>query len=253
MSDGLRGYIGHLGRKARYGGLPRLLVDGLALLGITLRPFYLHREGLALAGPRAFGEHLTALEVGFLGRDEMAALAGLPGRNLPAPELLLRLKGGQKCLGVLSEGKVVAFTWCDLERCQYEGCPFSLGPDQAYLFDAYCSLEWRGRGLAPFVRYRAYQELALLGRTDLYSITDAFNVSARHFKEKLNAEALLLGLHVKLWGRLGRTRIVKKYAVGSLSGRASGKWRICRVEEYGGKGDSSSSAPGPKSPPAPLS
>ncbi|MEW6486521.1 MAG: hypothetical protein AB1578_01225 [Thermodesulfobacteriota bacterium] len=215
MGEGLRGYLGHLGRKARYGGLPRLLVDGLALLGITVRPFYLHREGLSLAGLRVFEEELAPLGVGFLGPGDMPALGELPGRSLPAPALLSRLERGQRCLGARWEGQVVAFTWCDLERCHYEGCSFALGPDQAYLFDAYCALEWRGRGLAPYLRYRAYGELEGLGRTELFSITDAFNVSALHFKEKLRARPVLLGLQVKLWGRMCRTRVLRRYPGGA--------------------------------------
>lgn len=212
MGDGLRGYLSHLGRKARYGGLPRLMVDGLALLGLTLRPFYLHREGLSLAGPRTFGDHLEGLEVGFLGGGDMPALAALPGRSLPEPALASRLVRGQRCLGARSQGQVVAFTWCDLERCHFEGFSFALRNNQAYLFDTYCAVEWRGRGLAPFLRYRAYEVLAGLGRTDIYSITDAFNVSALHFKAKLRARPVLLGLQVKLWGRVCRTRVLRRYS-----------------------------------------
>lgn len=212
MRDGLRGYLAHLGRKARYGGLPRLLVDGLALLGITLRPFYLHREGLSLAGSRTFEESLTRLEVVFLGGEDMPALAALPGRSLPAPELVSRLARGQRCLAALCVGQVVAFTWCDLERCHFEGFPFPLKANQAYLFDAYCALDWRGKGLAPYLRYRAYGELERLGCKELFSITDAFNVSALHFKEKLGVRPVLLGLQMKLWGRVRRTRILKRYS-----------------------------------------
>lgn len=141
----------------------------------------------------------------------MSALAELPGRRFPAPALVSRLERGQKCLGALSEGQVVAFTWCDLERCHFEGFPFALRENQAYLFDAYCALDWRGRGLAPYLRYRAYEELERLGRTELFSITDAFNVSAFHFKEKLCARPVLLGLQVKLWGRMCRTRVLQRY------------------------------------------
>ena len=62
----------------------------------------------------------------------------------------------------------------------------------------YVLLAYRGRGLAPLIRYGAYEELQSLGRHHLYSLTMAFNTSSRLFKQKLQAREVELKLLIGL-------------------------------------------------------
>ena len=71
--------------------------------------------------------------------------------------------------------------------------------------------EYRGKGLAPYVRYQLYQALRTEGRTKLHSFTNVFNVPSIRFKIKLNAQIVQKGLLIILFGRLRYHRILKTY------------------------------------------
>jgi GNAT superfamily N-acetyltransferase len=198
---GAAAYLAHLWRKVRYSGLTRLVVDGFGLLGISVMPLVVFREGLGLLGANDFDARLAGYTVAQLGPEALGELAALPGRPMPEAELLARLEAGNRCLGVYRGGELVGFTWYDLERCNFRGYPFPLGPGQAYLFDAYTRVAFRGQGVAALIRYAAYRELAALGRTDLYSVSYTLNTPSLKFKRKLNAVIVERGLFVELFRR----------------------------------------------------
>ncbi len=189
-------YLIHLRDKVRYSPLPRIFVDGLDKLGIHIFLIYLIREGITGSIPRQQQDGLKGYEVGFLEAKDIAEMAQIPYRPVSYEELLNRLQDEHLCLGAKCDGRLVAFTWCNLIRCKSEGVSFPLNKDEAYLFDAYTAPELRGQGLAPALRYRLYEELARMGRTKLYSITERFNAPALRFKLKLGAEILNSGWHV---------------------------------------------------------
>lgn len=192
-------YLAYLREKVRYNPLPRIFIDGLAKLGIRIHLFYLIREDITGGVTRQQRDALEGYEVGFLRTEDMTEMAQIPHRPVSYEELQSRLKGGNLCLGAKCEGGLVAFTWCNLTWCHYEGCPFPINDDEVYLFDTYTASYLRGQGLAPALRYRLYEELARMGRTKLYSITERFNAPALRFKLKLGARILKSGWHVTLF------------------------------------------------------
>jgi GNAT superfamily N-acetyltransferase len=192
-------YLAHLWDKLRYNPLPRIFIDGLDKLGIQIHPIYLIQEGMTEGIGRQQEDVLKKYAIGFLGPEDMREVAQFPYRPASYEELQGRLKDGKLCLGAKRDGRLVAFTWCNLTWCESEGFPFPLNDDEAYLFDAYTVSDLRGQGLAPALRYRLYEELARMGRTKLYSITDRFNAAALRFKLKLGAEVLKSGWHVTLF------------------------------------------------------
>jgi GNAT superfamily N-acetyltransferase len=192
-------YLAYLRDKVRYNPLPRIFIDGLAKLGIRIHLIYLIREGITGGVARQQRDGLEGYEVGFLRAEDMTEMAQIPYRPVSYEELQSRLKDGNLCLGAKLQGGLVAFTWCNLSWCQYEGCSFPLNDDEAYLFDAYTASDLRGQGLAPALRYHLYKELERMGRTKLYSITERFNAPALRFKLKLGAGILKSGWHVTLF------------------------------------------------------
>jgi len=108
-------------------------------------------------------------------------------------------------------GVLVAFTWCDFENFSFESFCYDLSEDEAYLFDMYTLEAYRGKGVAPYLRYQFYRELALQGKKRLYSVSDCFNTPGIKFKLKLNARIIELGLLVELFGKWQFGRIIKKY------------------------------------------
>lgn len=182
-----------------YGLVLRVLIDGLAKLGFRIEPYYLMLEGVPAGGLPHLESGFSDYALGFLGPQDMKALAAIPGRVFSEEELLRRLQEGKLCLGVTYRGEIVAFTWCNLEDCTFEQHRlFLLRENEAYLFDAYTVESFRGKDIAPSMRYRCYQELAKLGKEKCYSITVVFNVPATNFKKKLGAQVLELDVFVEL-------------------------------------------------------
>lgn len=183
-----------------YGFALRLLIDALAQAGLRFEPYHLFLERLARA-PRPVGK-FDNYEVGFLSAPDMREIAVIPGRNFTHDDLLRRLDEGKRCLAIRREGRIAAFTWCDYTDCLFEGDRlFPLRSNEACLFDAYTLEAFRGHDLAPFMRYRCYEELAKTGRTDCYSVTVLFNVPAVRFKKKLNAKVIELRVLIEFFRR----------------------------------------------------
>lgn len=177
----------------------RIVLDGLAKARIKIQPFYLFVEGPFDGRLSHLEAGFDEYELGFLGPGDMGLISAIPYRYIPREKFLLRLKEGKRCFAAKHRGKIAAFTWCDMNKCHYKGCRFELEEDEAYLFDAYTIDSYRGKGLAPYVRYHLYGELAKLGRKRLYSVSERFNISSIRFKKKLNAQLVGRGLFVEFF------------------------------------------------------
>jgi GNAT superfamily N-acetyltransferase len=180
----------------------QIFIDVLAKMDILIQPYYLVAEGMGNAGPRLVEGGFAEYALGFLGPHDMQAIATIPGRGLSLEDLLSRLQEGKLCFGAKYHGEVVAFTWCNLtEGTIWSYRVFPLKEHEAFLFDAYTAERFRGRGIAPYLRYRCYDELAKRGRDHCYSITAVWNPPAAKFKKKLGARVLELGIFVSLFHR----------------------------------------------------
>ncbi|MBI3595921.1 MAG: hypothetical protein HY203_02065 [Nitrospirae bacterium] len=187
--------------KIRYRLLIQEVLTRLAGIGIQIQPYYLVLEGLFGSAKPEWESGFDEYSIGFLSNQDMKHVAALSGHPASEDKLLLRLKEGKKCFAVQYQGEVIGYTWCDLEECNFIGLRFPLKENEAYLFDAYTSRSFRGRNIAPYMRYQCYKELDKMDKVRLYSITSLFNTSSMKFKQKLNAKPLKLGLFVELFKR----------------------------------------------------
>lgn len=207
-------YSEYIMRRIRHSGLTRLLLEVLAKTGINLRPFVLLREGVFDNTPREPGPEFEVAEITYLEAADMPALASLsdlPGRSITEDELQERLRVGNKCAALTLNGELAAFTWCDYEKCSFQGYPFRLKANEIYLYDAYTLIDFRGKGLAPYIRYSLYVDLAKQGREFCYSISDRFNRPSLRFKEKLKARWLVSGFYLVLFSRWRYTFMLKQH------------------------------------------
>ena len=102
-------------------------------------------------------------------------------------------------LSLQKKGKeLVGFTWSNLKEISMKWYQCPLRENEAYLFDAYTLMPYRGKGIAPYLRNFIYEELGKLGRTKLYSYSDFFNTPALKFKQKLKAEKVKLFVVIEL-------------------------------------------------------
>lgn len=194
-------YLKYIRLKIRHNPFPRVILDALAKMGIKTQPYYLCVEGLSdrTLPPYETGFHQYLFS--FLGPEDMKKIGTIPHRFFSEQQLLSRLKKGQLCFAAKCRGKIAAFAWCNLEECHYDGCNFPLKNHEAYLFDTYTLNSFRGRGIAPYLRYHLYEELARMGRKRLYSVSERFNIPSIRFKQKLNAKFVGRGIYVELFKR----------------------------------------------------
>jgi hypothetical protein len=59
---------------------------------------------------------------------------------------------------------MAAFTWVDLDEFGMSCSRFPLNSNEAYLFDAYTLPLFRGKNMAPCLRYHVYKELEKAGK-----------------------------------------------------------------------------------------
>jgi len=135
-----------------------------------------------------------------LGGPDIAAVAACVSWGT-VERIQARLNKGHLCIVVKSGERIAGYTWADFDEVNDLACDYELGPDEAYLYDAFIAPEFRGRSLAPYMRVECYRHLRHAGRHTFYSISDFFNSPAIKFKQKLNAETIRLYLRIELGGR----------------------------------------------------
>jgi hypothetical protein len=198
--------------KFKHSHFMRPIFDALSKIGIRLSPFFIFQETVdpdqyGNFCPKAFKEY----EVGLWGPDEIKAMALIPGRKFSEQELISRLQEGQWCLGLRKNEAIIAFSWCNFKECSFLFDRWPLKDGEAYLHDAYTCVDYRGKGLAPYLRYCLCKELMKNGYTKFYSLSDYFNTPAVNFKKKLNAKKMKLNLYMVLFGKWHLCFTIKDY------------------------------------------
>ncbi|MBT4522515.1 MAG: hypothetical protein HOC23_21170 [Halieaceae bacterium] len=192
-------YFEHIRMKVRFDHPLGVLLDALDKIGIKIVPYYFYLEGKSKA---QFPTGIQAPEnctFSQLTEIDMHVIASIPERHISQEQLLDRLNQGKICFGVKYNGQLAGFTWVDPHECSYEGYRFVLKGHEAYLFDAFTLMPFRGKGLAPYMRYSVYSALEADGITTMYSISNYLHKSAVRFKEKLHAKIIDRGMHVSLF------------------------------------------------------
>ena len=84
----------------------------------------------------------------------------------------------------------------------FEGQFFALKQGEAYLFDAWTLMQYRGKKVAPYLRYQTYKAMAKRGVANFYSISELVNSSTRKFKNKLHAREIEFAVYVCIFNRI---------------------------------------------------
>ena len=187
--------------KLKYSIFLRIIFDVIAKFGLRITPYYVVQEGIWGNGLSNLEEEFEGYKLCFLDEDDMGPLSRLRGGAFSEDQLNQRLKNGHFCLGLNKDGEFVAFNWANPHEGSGDLCRFPLKADEGYLYDAYTVHAYRGKRLAPYLRYQSYRTLSQKGMTRLYSISDAFNTPSIRFKKKLNARFVKLGVSIKLLNR----------------------------------------------------
>jgi GNAT superfamily N-acetyltransferase len=198
--------------KFRYGLVLLSLRDALIKVGIEITPFYWMKEGVPDDCKSHFGAEFDAYEFSFFDAADIDLICALPERQfITEDHVKTTFAKGAKCYGAKYNGEIVGFTWFDLDECFTPFYKIAMKDNEAYLLDMYVLNAYRGKNLAPFLRYKVYEVLQKMGVDSCYSITETFNTPSFKFKQKLNAKIIFLALFVRL--RLGFLGVRKKTGI----------------------------------------
>ena len=187
---------------------PRIIAAALRRLeraGIVIRPFVVVREGLGAIPPIAQHPRFSS---GFIDESDLPELVRQGSTN--AEVCRDRLRRGQLCYAVKDGERIVAKMWCDLAEINFVPMRRPLSADEAYLYAAFTDPDVRGQNLAPLMREHCYAALRERGRDVFWSYSDFYNAPARRFKEKLGAAETAVGIYISMFGRLGRTFMLRQ-------------------------------------------
>jgi hypothetical protein len=193
--------IERIKRLTKYHLVLRFIFNKLRYAGIHIIPYYLTQERLNREIKPNVNPELGTVTVSLLSPPEMEAVyAYLESKGLAVSRATLA-KQSCECFVLKIKDEIVASSWFKLHCCHDRLLSFPLKKDEAYLCNAATLNSYRGKSLAPFLRYEAYKYLEQIGRTKFYSITEYFNTPALKFKEKLGAKQLKLGLCIRFLNR----------------------------------------------------
>lgn len=172
--------------RLRYGLAAQEAIDRLGRVGIVYCPYYVVSEG-----PHRGAEPAAPTGATFatLSENQAGLIAGMAGAPL-SREYVVEQMGHAVCCGVFVDAELAGYSWASFDAVRApvtNAALFALDERGAYLFDMYVARAHRGERLAPWLRYRMYQQLVDGGRDRIYSMTLANNHSSRRFKARLGA------------------------------------------------------------------
>jgi hypothetical protein len=199
-----------LWNKMRYGLFLQVFRNVLSRIGLEIKPYYWVQEGRTKISPPAIKGNEADYALEFLGQDDMKTI-GTRADGYNAEVLLQKLKNGKKCIGLKFKDEIAAFMWIDFNSCNFTPHPVSMKENEAYLFSMYTMHEFRGKNLAPYLRYKSYEFLKKHGKDTFYSVSEYLNYSTIKFKKKLNARNLKLILYIELFKKFRRSFTLREY------------------------------------------
>jgi hypothetical protein len=196
--------------KFRYGLVLQAVTNQLNRIGIRFTPYYWVQEGINDTDIPEIKGNGSDYTLGFLEAEEIKNLGNNPWGD-SVKKQLADLNAGKKCLGLKYKDEIASFMWISFNECSFKPAWVLLKDDEAYLSYMYTMESFRGKNLAPYLRYRSYEFLKKMGRDKIYSTTEYFNPSASRYKEKLNAKKIKLVLFIEIFKKFKRSIILKRY------------------------------------------
>ncbi|NNL15088.1 MAG: hypothetical protein HKO81_00420 [Flavobacteriaceae bacterium] len=182
----------------------------LVRIGINVLPYYWVQEEYTPCNEPPIICNPEDFKVKYLTKEEVGLIASKVPKRL-GNELIKGFKNGQLCVGLKNNNTIAAYTFIELNDFTYNKRLFKLKDNEAYLLNMWTFHEYRGKNLAPYLRYKSYQLLREKGKDVKYSITNYFNKSSIKFKRKLNSKHLTLYLSIVLFKKIHWNFKLKDY------------------------------------------
>jgi len=181
-----------------------------AKIGINIMPYYWVQEEISLSLKPVIKDDMQNYEFVIINQDDIKyILKKIDPIN--ESKILKSLKDGQECVGLKHNGDIAAYMFIELNDFKVMNRLFRLQKNEAYLLNMFTFDQYRGKNLAPYLRYSCYRYLEQQNIMVKYSISNYFNKSAIRFKEKLNSKHLKLYVNIELFKILKWDFLLKSY------------------------------------------
>lgn len=196
----VKNIIKKIGLRIRRRFVLSYLFENLAKIGIKIDPYYLTLRIICEETPLNLKPGLNLVIGKILSPSEIELVYSHPENKWFGSEKRKHVQEGCLCYGLKYNGEITAFTWCNLYRC-HEIYPFNLKNDEAYITETYTFEAYRGKNLAPFLKYQFNQYLMKAGRKKVYGFINVFNSPAIRYMKKINAIPIKIIFCVRLFDK----------------------------------------------------
>jgi hypothetical protein len=171
-------------------------------IGIQITPYYLTSESPLDETQIKCTPKINPLECSFISEPEISRLYSSPELKNLDVDLAGHQNGDGQCFVLKHGNDILAYMWCNLHRFEGPFLRFPMQENEAFIFGVRTLSDYQGMNLAPFLRYRLYQNLAQRGYTNFFLLTEYFNAPAMKVGQKLNARRLKLALFISIFHKL---------------------------------------------------
>ncbi|PQV48907.1 hypothetical protein CLV33_104112 [Jejuia pallidilutea] len=196
----------------RHGLFFQGLRNRLAKIGIDIMPYYWTLEGSETIVPPKVKGDTSGFTISHFNENDIEKAQRLIAGSY-YKDLVSYFKEGQICVGIKDYDAIVAFMFVKRDSYLFRGKTFNLAKNEAYMHSMYTFELYRGRRIAPYLRYHCYGLCKEMGLSKLYSISEYFNKSSKKFKQKLKAKQTALYISINLFNSFKKTFLLKKYKV----------------------------------------
>ncbi len=184
--------------------------NNVAKLGLDFMPYYWVEEAISKITPPEIRGEDKNFEISTFGETELIHIKNTI-IGIEQKDLLADLKNGEICIGLKNKGKIAAYMFIKCKPFTFRKRLFDLKPTESYLHSMYTFEDFRGKNLAPYLRYHSYKLLKEKGVTTYLSVSEYFNKSTIKFKKKLNAKPVKLFLSLMLFKKWTINFTLKNY------------------------------------------
>ena len=174
--------------------------NNLAKIGLDFMPYYWVEEANSPITPPLIKGETTTYEISKFGETEINYIKDTI-IGIEQKDLLADLKNGEMCIGLKNDNQIAAYMFIKCQPFIFRNRSFNLKDTESYLHSMYTFESYRGKNIAPYLRYHSYKYLEKENIKTYYSVSEYFNKSTIRFKEKLNSKPIKLFLSVVLFSK----------------------------------------------------
>lgn len=184
--------------------------NNLAKIGLDFMPYYWVQEATEAFTPPEIRGDDKDFELLVFGEKEIAFIKSTI-IGIEDKDLFSNLKDGELCIGLKNKGNIAAYMFIKRKPFTFRKRYFNLKSNESYLHSMYTFEDYRGKNIAPYLRYHSYKHLQKEGVDTFLSVSEYFNKSTIRFKRKLMSKPLKLYLSLMLFKRWTLNFTLKNY------------------------------------------